>query len=253
MKNKKPVIGITLGYDDYDMIRAGIEYGYIRKEYAREVRAAGGEPIFLDENIDPDTAASLCDGIIISGGQDIEPIFYGQSATYVKQTEPAERTAWEQKLITACDKAQIHILGICYGHQLLNVHYGGTLYQDIEHEFGSDFDHGSSSGAALHNVTFATEFLGFAAGQKVEVASRHHQALHDIAPGFDVVATALDGVVEAISNGRHFGIQWHSESDGTAPQIYRSFIICCVDSQKAKIPADGEVLRGSETTLLGLE
>ncbi|MEO7944963.1 MAG: gamma-glutamyl-gamma-aminobutyrate hydrolase family protein [Candidatus Saccharimonadales bacterium] len=235
MKHKKPVIGITLGYDNYDMIRAGIEYGYIRKEYGREVSAAGGEPIFLDENINPQAAAQVCDGIIISGGQDIEPIFYGQSATFAKQTEPSERTAWEQKLITACDQEGKRILGICYGHQLLNVHYGGTLYQDIKCEFGSDFDHGSSGGAVLHDVTFADNFLGFVPEQTVQVASRHHQAVRDIAPGFNVIARACDGVVEAISNGQHFGIQWHSESDGTAPQIYSMFIALCGKNSIASV------------------
>lgn len=241
MKHTKPVIGITLAYDNYDMIREGIQYGYIRKEYAREVAAAGGEPIFLDENIDPDTAATLCDGIIISGGQDVEPIFYGQTVTYAQQTEPAERTSWEQKLITACDLRGKRILGICYGSQLLNVHYGGTLYQDIHKELGTTMDHGASAGAATHDVTFETAFLGFAAGQTVPVASRHHQAVREIAPGFSLVATAPDGVIEAITNDRHYGIQWHSESDGTAPQIYNAFIALCQNdmsvSKRASIPA----------------
>lgn len=227
MKHKKPIIGITLVYDKSGLIRPGIEYGFIRKEYGREVKASGGEPIFLDEMINPVAAAALCDGIIISGGEDIEPIFYGQTVTYAAATEPSERTTWERQLIAACDRAGKHILGICYGHQLLNVHYGGTLYQDIKAEFRSDFNHGSSSGAALHAVTFTEDFLGFAPQQSATVASRHHQAVRDVAPGFRIVAQADDGVVEAISNGRHFGIQWHSESDGTAPQIYRSFMKLC--------------------------
>jgi putative glutamine amidotransferase len=251
MKHKKPVIGITLAYDKGVKIHKDIEYGYIRKEYAREVSAAGGEPIFLDENINPEAAAKLCDGIIISGGEDIEPIFYGQSHTYGKKMEPAERTAWELKLITECDREGVRILGICYGLQLLNVHYGGTLYQDIHKEGGSDFNHGSSFAAVMHDITFTDPFLNFSAHQKVSVASRHHQALRDIAPGFKVVARAEDDIVEAISNGRHFGIQWHSESDGTAPQIYRSFITYCEGIKEIKIPADGEVLRGNETTLIG--
>jgi putative glutamine amidotransferase len=227
MSNKKPVIGITMAYDNYDMIREGVEYAFIRKEYGKEVAAAGGEAVFLDENISPDTAAALCDGIIISGGQDIEPIFYGQVTTFAQQTEPATRTAWEQKLITACDARSVRILGVCYGAQLLNVHYGGTLYQDIHHELHSSLNHGLSGGAALHDVTFEDNFLGYTPGQCVEVASRHHQAVRDIAPGFMVIAKAGDGVVEAISNGRHFGIQWHSESDGTAPQIYAAFVNHC--------------------------
>jgi putative glutamine amidotransferase len=227
MKRRRPIIGITLCYDKDGMIRSGIEYAYIRKEYAREVAASGGEPIFLDENIDPATAAELCDGIIITGGQDIEPFFYGQQPVHVGQTEPSERTAWELRLINACDEAGKHILGVCYGSQLLNVRYGGTLYQDLKIETGTTLDHGLSTGAAMHQVTFLQEFLGFVSGQKVETASRHHQAVKDIAPGMSVAATADDGTIEAIAGHGHFGIQWHSESDGTASQIYRAFVSLC--------------------------
>ncbi len=227
MKHKKPVIGITLAYDKHDMIRSGVEYGYIRKEYAREVKAAGGEPLFLDENIDPKVAAELCDGIVISGGHDIEPIFYGEQVTNAGVTEPSERTAWESKLIKACDEKGVHILGVCYGSQLLNVHYGGTLYQDIVIECGTMLNHGSSSGPAMHDVTFEREFLGFTTGQKVATASRHHQAVKDVASGFEVVCRADDGTIEAIMGNGHFGIQWHSESDGTAPRLYGEFIKMC--------------------------
>jgi putative glutamine amidotransferase len=229
---KKPVIGITLCYDNYGFIMPGVEYGFIRKEYGRGVEAAGGMPIFLDESIAPEDAVRLCDGIIISGGQDINPRFYGQEATpYLGAVEPSERTEWERQLINACDRADKHILGICYGLQLLNVHYGGTLYQDIKMEAGSEFVHGNSEGAAMHDITFAMDFLGFKKGKIVPVASRHHQAVHAIAPGFKVVATAPDGIIEAIKGARHYGVQWHSESDGTAPKIYSSFVNLCATGQ----------------------
>jgi putative glutamine amidotransferase len=231
MKRQKPIIGITLCYDKDNMIRPGVEYGYIRKEYSREVAEAGGEPIFLDENIDPKSAAQLCDGIIISGGQDIEPIFYGQQLTHAGPTEPSERTAWELKLIKACDNLNVHILGICYGAQLLNVHYGGTLYQDLKIETGTVLDHGASTGAAMHDVTFERDFLDFSIGERVATASRHHQAVNDIAPGLHVVARAADGTIEAIAGHGHFGIQWHAESDGTAPRIYSSFVALCSGSK----------------------
>ncbi|HET8709719.1 MAG TPA: gamma-glutamyl-gamma-aminobutyrate hydrolase family protein [Candidatus Saccharimonadales bacterium] len=232
----KPIIGITLCHDNYGLIMDGVEYGFIRKEYGQQVRAAGGIPIFLDASIDPADAARVCNGIIISGGQDIHPKFYGQAPTpHLGQMEPTERTEWENQLIDACDRQDRHILGICYGSQLLNVHYGGTLYQDIHAEQGSDFNHGSSEGPAMHDIIFATDFLGFEKGRTVPVASRHHQAVHDIAPGFEIVAKAPDGIVEAIKNSQHYGIQWHSESDGTAPKIYKAFVDLC--AKQANIAA----------------
>jgi putative glutamine amidotransferase len=223
-KSKKPVIGITMSFDKSGLIRPGVHYNMIRREYSEQIQAAGGAPIFLDNTIDPHHAAELCDGIVISGGEDIHPVFYGQDAQHVGVIEPRERTKWERLLIDACDRKDVRILGICYGSQLLNVHYGGTLHQDIAKETGSLLDHGSSKSSALHHVVFERDFLGFRAGDKVASASRHHQAVKDVAPGFSVVARAEDGIVEAIAGYGHFGIQWHSESDATASSIYGSFV-----------------------------
>ncbi len=220
----KPVIGITLSHDKSGLVRAGVDYNLIRREYGEQLKAAGASPIFLDSTIDPEIAAELCDGIVISGGEDIDPSFYGQKPVYVQITEPSERTLWERSLIRACDQRDVKILGICYGAQLLNVHYGGTLYQDIAAETSSKLDHGTSGSAATHNVTFREGFLGFKDTDVVASASRHHQSVKDIAPGFSVAAVADDGVVEAISGNGHYGVQWHSESDGTADKIYGSFV-----------------------------
>jgi len=224
MKQKKPVIGITMSFDKSGLIRPGVHYNMIRREYSEQIQAAGGAPIFLDNTIDPHHAAELCDGIVISGGEDIHPIFYGQDTKHVGALEPSERTEWERLLINACDHQAVRILGICYGAQLLNVHYGGTLYQDIAKETESKVDHGSSAVPALHHVVFEQDFLGFKAGDNVASASRHHQAVKDIAPGFSVVARAEDGIIEAIAGYGHFGLQWHSESDDTAHHVYGSFV-----------------------------
>jgi putative glutamine amidotransferase len=220
----KPVIGITMSFDKNGLIRPGVQYNMIRREYSEQIKAAGGAPIFLDNNIDPRHAAELCDGIVISGGEDIHPAFYGQQRTHSGSIEPVERTEWERLLIDACDHHDVRILGICYGSQLLNVHYGGTLHQDIVKETGSRLNHGSSAKPALHHVVFEQDFLGFKAGDKVASASRHHQAVKDVAPGFSVVARAEDGIIEAITGYGHFGLQWHSESDDTAHHVYGSFV-----------------------------
>lgn len=218
--------------DNGQLIRKGVDYSIIRREYGQEVRSAGAQPIFLDNTIDPVFAAQLCDGIIISGGEDIDPAFYGQAATHIGKSEPAERTAWERRLIDACDKNATRILGVCYGMQLLNVHYGGTLYQDIHAEQGTATDHGSSAQHATQRVRFASDFLSFQAGDKVATAHRHHQAVRTIAKGFTPAASTADGIVEAIAGHGHFGIQWHAEADGTAPSIYGSFVaLCCQPAQ----------------------
>lgn len=224
----QPVIGITMCFDNSDLINPGVEYNYVRREYSLAVQKAGGQPLFLDPAIDPLVAAKLCDGIVISGGEDIDPVLYDQLVAGTKQQEPRTRTDWERQLIDACDEWNRPILGICYGEQLLNVHYGGTLYQDIATDMQSEVDHGTSSAAAYHEVVFSQDFLGYRNGERTVVAARHHQAVRDIAPGFSVAARAGDGTVEAIAGRGHVGVQWHAESDDTAHKIYSEFIKNCV-------------------------
>lgn len=223
----QPIIGITMCFDSDDLIKPGVEYNYVRREYGLAVQKAGGQPLFLDPTIDPLVAAKLCDGIVISGGEDIDPTLYNQQITGAKQQEPRTRTDWERQLIDACDEWNRPILGICYGEQLLNVHYGGTLYQDIATDLHSQVDHGTSSAAAYHEIAFEQDFLGYRKGDRTVVAARHHQAVHDVAPGFTVVARSKDGSVEAIAGRGHVGVQWHAESDDTAVKIYGEFVKSC--------------------------
>lgn len=224
----QPIIGITMSLDTTGEIRPGVEYSFIRREYGEQVRNAGGQPVFLDPAIAPAVAARMCDGIVISGGKDIHPSqYHTRISDFAEQFEPTPRTNWERELITACDWANVPILGVCYGSQLLNIHYGGTLYQDLATERPGSANHGVSAQAEIHPVTFATDFLGFKKSAAVPTAHRHHQAIHELAPGFTVSAYAPDGTIEAIAGHGHYGIQWHAESDGTASKIYTAYINTC--------------------------
>lgn len=224
----QPIIGITMCFDSNDLINTGVEYNYVRREYGKVVRAAGAQPIFLDPSIDPLIAAKLCDGIVISGGEDIDPTLYNQPIQGTHQQEPRTRTDWERQLIDACDEWNRPILGICYGEQLLNVHYGGTLYQDIASDTHSQVAHGTSSAAAYHEIMFEQDFLGYRQGERTVVAARHHQAIRDLAPGFTAIARSSDGTIEAIAGRGHVGVQWHAESDDTATKIYGQFVQSCI-------------------------
>jgi putative glutamine amidotransferase len=228
--------------DRTGLLRPGIDYNFIRLEYGEQVRKAGGEPVFLDNFISPAAAVRLCQGFIISGGEDIDPSLYGQEPKHIKLAEPIERTLWERQLIDECDSFERPILGICYGAQLLNVHYGGTLYQDIQSEQGSAMGHGTSTKAALHTVTFEHNLLGYQVGEQVSSASRHHQAVRDLAPGFTAVAHADDGIIEAIAGRGHFGIQWHAESDETANRIYSEFMKLCQPRRAPLTPSRKQLL-----------
>jgi putative glutamine amidotransferase len=226
---KQPIIGITVcsksdGVFDF----FGVDYLYLRRDYTQAIKAAGGVPILLNPDMTPQAAAELCDGVVISGGYDIPAELYGekQHETMV-DIETTERVSWDLALIDACDLAQTPILGICYGMQLMNVHFGGSLYQDISSQVSKAQSHAPNTPVDHHRVTFSHDFLGYKAGESVASAPRHHQAVNRVAAGWGVVASTGDGVVEAMQNDNHFGVQWHAESDETAKQIYGAFIKEC--------------------------
>ena len=129
-------------------------------------------------------------------------------------------------------------MGVCYGSQLLNLHYGGTLMQDIATELSGALHHGSSDGSVLQRVKFNRDFLSFQKDDYVETAHRHHQAVGRLAPGFTAAAVANDGVIEAIVGHGHYGIQWHAESDGTAASIYGAFVMLCAGETEANLLVD---------------
>jgi putative glutamine amidotransferase len=226
---KNPIIGITVcsksdGVFDF----FGVDYLYLRRDYTQAVKAAGATPILLTPDITPQIAAELCDGIVMSGGYDIPTELYGETRhDTMIDVETMERVGWELALIDACDAAEKPILGICYGMQLMNVHFGGSLYQDISSQVIDAQSHVAGSKIDDHIVTFNHDFLGYKAGESTASAPRHHQAIKKVADGWEVAARTADGIIEAMQSGQHFGVQWHPESDDTASRIYGEFARQC--------------------------
>jgi putative glutamine amidotransferase len=225
MSPKQTVIGIVPSLDEGKLIPGGeIDRVYLRRDYLQAIAATGALPVILHPEMPTESIMSLCDGIVISGGADIDPMHYKQeSHETVSWLEPRERFEWEKQLIDACDSYGMPILGICYGMQRLNVHYGGSLIQDIS----SHIDGAGAHTGVMHDVSFEESFLGLAPNVNHSVNSRHHQAIGEHAPGLIVKAQASDGVVEAAEINGHFGVQWHPESDGTSLYIYSHFVDLC--------------------------
>lgn len=224
--HKKPVIGITpcidVGghFDD-----EGIKRYYVRHEYSKVLSSVGAIPIIISPDMLYEDVLSLCDGIVLAGGEDLDPSFYGaEPIEQFGRPEPPERFRWETGFIEQCDQAGLPILGICYGMQALNVHYGGTLIQDIDTYMPKNVGHVGTT----HPITFEHEFLGMKEKGVHQINSRHHQAIEQLAEGFKICATAPDGIIEAIEGHGHFGMEWHPESDETGAHVYRSFVEHCM-------------------------
>jgi len=175
--------------------------------YAEAVRAFGWEalPAYLPE---PD--AAHCAGLILAGGADVDPSLYGQNNTACYGIDPA-RDAAEYRLIEDYVRHGKPILGICRGHQILNVFFGGTLYQNLD---SASAHVPTENGDQVHETTVKSgSFLAELYGDTFPVNSAHHQGIESPAPALEVIQWASDGVAEAC---RHeslpiWSVQWHPE------------------------------------------
>lgn len=216
-----PIIGITVSIDHGKIIREGHDYLYIKRAYSQAVRKAGGHPILISPDISAESAAEICDAIIISGGDDIPPRLYGEQASAEINQESLERIEWERRVLDIFEHADRPILGVCYGMQLINIHFGGSLYQDVRTEFESVLDHGGLGKSTSHQVTISESSSLFPLfGRATKVCSTHHQAIKKLAPQFRIIAQSEDGIAEAIERKNTLAVEWHPEADDTGDAIY---------------------------------
>ncbi len=186
--------------------------------YAAAVEATGGVPVLLPplaQTGAADAAVARVDGLVLSGGADIDPALYGEERHAQTTVVRHDRDAWERALLDAADAAGIPVLGVCRGIQVLAVHAGGTLDQHVpdlvrheEHSPGGD-----NYGSVAVRTVDGTRLAGLV-GERVSVNCHHHQSVRSH-PGFVAAAHAVDGTVEAIeAPGDRFlvGVQWHPET-----------------------------------------
>ena len=194
---------------------SGLTFDLHFADYGRSVALAGGLPVELTRDADVHEMVSHLDGLVLSGGADIEPSRYGAAAVEeLGETEP-ERDAWEFALYDAARSKGIPVLAICRGFQLVNVAHGGTLNQHVELDDGAGHPQWEVDGReTTHAVSCrASSLAARVVGESLEVNSLHHQTVETLGDGLVVGAVASDGVIEAFStlDQAVLAVQWHPE------------------------------------------
>lgn len=194
-------------------------------DYVESVRRVGGEPIEVGADGElPKHILARVDGIMLTGGGDVDPEAYGEArhATFV--AAESGRDAFELDLARAAVASGIPLLAICRGMQVLNVAMGGTLIQDIPSQVPGALQHSVPEPrfSIAHEVWVGSNSRLSALladhmedGETCHVNSRHHQSVQRVADGFEVTATSPDGVIEAMEKpGAVFcvAVQWHPEN-----------------------------------------
>ncbi|MBQ8814826.1 MAG: gamma-glutamyl-gamma-aminobutyrate hydrolase family protein [Lachnospiraceae bacterium] len=237
MRNHKPIIGLTSSYEKTDKA----DYVFSNHSYLNSIRRFGGIPLIIPtegEDDELEVLVGLCDGILLSGGDDIDPALYGEEALNDTLQLTPVRDAVERKVCDLAVKRELPMFGICRGVQMMNVYFGGSLYQDIPAQIETDIKHRMDPPAhrtchqcIIEKDTPLYELIG---REEIGVNSHHHQAVKSVAPGFTVMGRAEDGIVEAIYDpSRPFvwGVQWHPERiwdiEDSSAKLFEAFIEAC--------------------------
>lgn len=220
---KKAVIGISGSVIvDQGGMFPGYRRSYVNEDYVNSVIVNGAIPFilpFTEEEDVIDAYINQIDGLILSGGHDLDPRRYGEETkAKLGQIYPA-RDNFDFRLLEKAKEKNLPILGICRGFQIINVFHGGSLWQDLSYSNIENLvkhDQGHSSDLVTHSVTVEDGSIlkELVEVDKLYVNSFHHQIVNKLGDGLKVVARAADGVVESVElKGYPFllGVQWHPE------------------------------------------
>ncbi len=234
---KKPIIGVSMSMlSDKSGVFANYDRAYVNDDYIRSVNENGGIALPLpiceiEENLEFYT--NTIDGLILSGGHDVNPHLYNEEIHPKTGDIYPRRDKFDMVLIEKMVKKQKPIFGICRGFQLINVYFGGSLFQDLS-LFGTSYiKHWQDQNPTMpvHKIKFEGENVFTKLyGSDTFTNSWHHQVLNRVADGFKVCGKTSDGVVEAIENEpkKIIAVQWHPEmmsiNDDGARELFKKFI-----------------------------
>jgi microsomal dipeptidase-like Zn-dependent dipeptidase/gamma-glutamyl-gamma-aminobutyrate hydrolase PuuD len=240
----RPVIGISSNRKE--------GMSCIADPYFQSVVLAGGSPVLLPVTTDMAALTATVkrlDGLILSGGADIDPHFFDEAPVPELGEVDHYRDVYDFELLRIAFNYQLPVFGICRGHQVINVAFGGTIYQDIHAQFSAEALKHSQEEArdvATHAVNLVPVNSKLRTALQtgeltIPVNSFHHQAVKDIAPEFTETAVSADGLNEAIEHTEYpiFSVQWHPEAmaaagNQTMLNLFRYHVNQAVTFAKAK-------------------
>lgn len=230
----KPIIGISSSLNEHVLS--------VPSDYIQAITKFGGVPIILP-NIEGDAIdciVQLLDGLLLTGGGDIDPTLFNEEPHQNLGSITPERDEFEIAVIEKMLKLNKPILGICRGMQILNIAIGGDMYQDIYMQSQSNLLQHTQLAPRTHASHFVKVLKGSMLSdivqlEKIKVNSFHHQAVREIPNNFKTCAVASDGIIEAFESTVHsfvMGLQWHPEcllakNDLASTAIFKSFILSC--------------------------
>lgn len=227
-----PIIGVT-AYRN--LSRSGFPQFSASENYIQSVIQAGACPLMIPPGVkeaDLDTLVQRLDGLLLSGGGDIHPDFYGSGEHPLVSDVDLDRDRLELSLLEKCMRLEMPLLGICRGFQLINVGLGGTLFEDILDQKDGSLKHDYSPGwprnHLAHEVILepGSTLAQLFGATNIQVNSLHHQGIRRLSDRLKALGSAPDGILEALQIRDYpFGIavQWHPEEMQTDPKMQALF------------------------------
>jgi putative glutamine amidotransferase len=235
----RPVVGITTYLTQAAWGAWDVEAAVLPFAYVRSVARAGGSPLLVAPGASIDETVAAVDGLIFSGGSDLDPSLYGEEAHAETVGVVRERDDFELALMRAALEQDVPVLAICRGSQVLNVALGGGLEQHVPDRVGSDVHKETPGVFSDHDVSVVEGTrLASILGEHGDVKSHHHQGYGTLGAGLRESARAPDGTVEALEDpSRHFtvGVLWHPE-EGEDLALFEALVAAATERAAERGP-----------------
>jgi putative glutamine amidotransferase len=232
-----PVVGITTYLTQAAWGVWDVEAALVPFAYVRSVARAGGAPLLVPPGASLDETLDAVDGLIFSGGSDLDPSLYGEDAHNETTGVVRERDEFELSLMRAALERDVPVLAICRGSQVLNVALGGDLEQHVPDRVGTDVHKETAGVFSEHDVeVLGGTRLAAILGERGDVKSHHHQGFGSLGEGLRESARAPDGTVEALEDpSRHFtlGVLWHPE-EGEDLALFEALVAAAAERAAAR-------------------